>query len=475
MSKLVKNTAYYTIGNFTSKAINFLLLPLYTAYLTPEEYGIVSSIQVLTGVLLIFFTLGLERAIYRLFYDYDDEKGKKNFLGTVAISITITSAVACGLLFIFKDFVSSIYQSIEFYPYFSYGIVTAVFMTYEMVPKISLQVNEKARNYLILSLLSLIFRVIPVFWYVVFLKGGAVGMLKGAMIGNGALLIFLIPITLSQINLYFDIIILKSTFKYCLPFIPITLSAWVVNMSDRIFIEQFFSTYEVGIYSLGHKIGQSVQMFTSSIMLAYSPFFFKIANSEIKDAKDKLFRLNRLILILLIVIGFFVAFFSKNIIDLFFNDQYYPAHYIIPIIVLGYLFIQFNSLQTKAFYQEKKTLEIMYVSIIGAVLNIIFNYFLIKKMSYTGAAISTAITQFIIFVLTYILAKKYYFIPFDWKLIIPLIIVFSGIVWIDVNYISITVTSLIIKITIYLSLISIAYLKLYKKVKTELQIIENHA
>ena len=96
-------------------------------------------------------------------------------------------------------------------------------------------------------------------------------------------------------------------------------------------------------------------------------------------------------------------------------------------------------------------------------------------MSYTGAAIPTVITQFIIFVLTYILAKKYYFISFDWKLIIPLIIVFSGIVWIDVNYISITVTSLIIKITIYLSLISIAYLKLYKKVKTELQIIENHA
>lgn len=475
MSKLIKNTAYYTIGNFSSKAVNFLLLPLYTAYLTPQEYGIVSSIQILTGILLIFFTLGLERAIYRLFFDYDGETGKRNFLGTIAISITITTPIVCGILFLLKNPVSSIYKSIEFYPYFAYGIITAVFMTYGMVPKISFQVKEKGKNYLFLSLLILVFRVVPVIWYVVFQKGGAVGMLKGAMIGNGLTLIFLIPITLKQINLYFDLSILKNTLKYCLPFIPMILSAWVVNMSDRIFIEQYFSTYEVGIYSLAYKIGEAVQFLCASILLAYSPFFFKIANSEVPRGKEKLFRLNRLILIFLIVAGFFVSLFSKNIIQIFFDEKYQAAYTIIPIIVLGYLFIQFNALQTKAFYQEKKTLQIMYINIVGAVLNIILNYFLIKEMSYMGAAISTAATQFVLFILTYNLAKKYYFIPFDWRIIVPAMLLFSSIVLIDIKYISTTSISFLIKIVIFIILGLATYLKLFKKIKFEIHQIEDHA
>lgn len=454
--------------------MNFLLLPLYTAYLSPDEYGIVASMNVFSGALLIFLTLGLERAIYRLFFDYDSNIGQKNFLGTLAISITITSVVGCALLFLFKNSISNIYQSIEFYPYFSYAIITAVFMTFEMIPKISFQVKEKAQSYLFLSLLILVLRVVPVIWYVVFLKAGAVGMLKGAMIGNGLTLFFLIPITLKQINFNFDFSILKNTLKFCLPFIPITLSAWVVNMSDRIFIEQMFSTYEVGIYSLGYKIGEAVQFLSLSILLAYSPFFFKIASSQIPKAKEKLFRLNRLILVFLIIAGFFVALFSKNVIQLFFDEKYHAAYKIIPIIILGYVFIQFNSLQSKAFHQNKNTVQIMFISIIGAAINIILNYFLIKELSYLGAAISTVVTQFVLFLMIYNFAKKHYFIPFDWRIITPLMVLFSVIVWFDVNYVETTLASLFIKIILFIFLSLFAYLKLLKKIKLELKKIEDH-
>lgn len=471
MSKIIKNTAYYTIGNFTSKAVNLLLLPLYTAYLSPEEYGIVSNIHVLTGVLLIFFTLGLERAIYRLFFDYDDERRRKNFLGTVAISTTITSAVVCGLLFLLQDPVSSIYNSIEFYPYFAYGIITSVFMTYAMIPKISYQLKEKGKEYLLLSYIILVFRVVPVIWCVVLLDGGAAGMLKGAMIGNGLTLFFLVPITLKQINIYFDFDILKSTLKYCLPFVPMALSAWVVNMSDRIFIEQFFSTYEVGIYSLSYKIGQSVLFLSASILLAYSPFFYKIANSTDPHAKEKLFRLNRLVLILLIIAGFVVSFFSKNIIELLFNNKYHDAYSIIPLIVLGTLFIQFNSLQTKAFHQEKKTLQLMYINIVGATINIFLNYLLIRNLSYIGAAISTTVTQFILSILVYNLAKKYYFIPFDWKYLIPLISLCSGIITIDIIYVESSWFNFSVKLVCITLLSIILYVIFNKKIIHELEII----
>lgn len=447
MLKLVKNTAYYAIGNFTSKAVNFLLLPIYTAYLTPEEYGTVSSVQVLSGVLLILLTLGLERAIYRLFFDYDDEKRQKNFLGTVAISISVTSLAICGLLFLINDPVSGIYKSIEFYPYFAYGIITAFFMTYEMVPTIAFQVKEKGKNYLYLSLTILIFRVLPVIWYVVFLNEGAVGMLKGAMIGNGLTLLFLIPITIKQINICFDLSIFKSTLRYCLPFIPMILSAWVVNMSDRIFIEQYYSTKEVGIYSLGYKIGEAVKFLSVSILMAYNPLFFKLANSlDQKKAKEKLYKINSIIVFVVLYITFIVAFFSKDIIDLLFSSEYRDAYKIIPIIALGFFFVQLISLQNLSFYQTKKTVTIMTLNIITAIINIILNFLLISKYSYFGAAVSTVITQSLFFLIIYSVSKKHYFIKNNWRLLAPALLVFIISVTVSLIYIPVSPLWIIIKI-----------------------------
>lgn len=449
MSKLIKNTAYYTIGNVTSKAVNFILLPLYTAYLTPDEYGIVSSMQVLTGVLLIFFTLGLERAIYRLFFDYDVETEQRNFLGTIAISITITSAVVCGLLFLMKDPISSIYKSIEFYPYFSYAIITAVFLTYEMVPKISFQVKEKGKSYLFLSIVILVFRVAPVIWYVVYLEGGAVGMLKGTMIGNGLSMVILVPITLKQINLYFDLNILKSTLKYCLPFIPMILSAWVVNMSDRIFIEQFYSTKEVGIYSLGYKIGEAVKFLSISVLMAYNPFYFKLANSsDQKRAKEKLYKVNNTVVIMVLYLTFIVAFFSKDIIRLLFSEEYYESYKIIPIIALSLFFIELISLQNLSFYQTKKTITIMTLNVIGATVNIFLNFILISKYSFYGAAFSTVITQIILFLIIYHVSKKHYFINYNWNLLIPALLVFSVSILVSLIYIPVTPLWIILKILV---------------------------
>ena len=174
MNKFIKNTLFYTIGNFTSKAVNLLLLPLYTSYLSPDEFGIVNSIQVLSNILIIFFTFGLERSIYRLFYDYKTENEKKDFLGTISISILFISVFACAALFLLNNHVEKIYKSITFYPYYAYGILTVFFMTFELVPKISLQVEEKAKEYLGVSLVLLLFRVLPIIWYVVFQKAGAV-------------------------------------------------------------------------------------------------------------------------------------------------------------------------------------------------------------------------------------------------------------------------------------------------------------
>jgi O-antigen/teichoic acid export membrane protein len=416
--------------------------------------------QVFSNILLIFFTLGLERAIYRLYHDYKTEKEQKDFLGTVSISIAVISLFVGGILFLLNGPIGRIYKSIDFHPYYTYAILTALFMTYELVPKISFQVKEQANKFLVLSLIILAFRVLPVIWQVVYLKAGAVGMLKGAMIGNAASLIFIIPLTIKQINLRVDFQILKSTLKYCLPFIPMIVSSWVVNMSDRIFIERYFSTYDVGIYSLGYKIGQLVQFLSVSILMAYNPYFYKLANSADQiTAKKKLYKVNNASIVFLMFVGFLVALFSKDIVILFFNEKYHETYKIIPFIVLGYFFMQLISLQNLSFYQVKKTIAIMRINIVAAIINISLNILLISKYSFYGAAISTVLTQLTFFIIIYYYSRRYYFIPYSWKLILPLFIFFILITLMAITFLQVSFSILILKICIILLILGVLIIK----------------
>jgi O-antigen/teichoic acid export membrane protein len=162
-------------------------------------------------------------------------------------------------------------------------------------------------------------------------------------------------------------------------------------------------------------------LFTTAFKSAYDPYFFKIANSRPKDeAVSILYKTNHVFLLVLILTSFLITIYSKEAIFIFFNETYYPAMQVVPLVSLGYLFSQNSALLNVMVYQEKKTKVIMYITIICAALNIGLNFILIPMYGIIGAAFSTLICYFVLFLLTYNYAKKYYFIPFNWIQLAPI-------------------------------------------------------
>ena len=183
--------SFYTIGNILPQAAGFILLPIYSRYLTPADYGVVSSMQVLISIFGILFTLAIDKSVYRLYFDYKLEKDKKDFLGTITISLIIISTIFLLLLFVFKDVIGLIFKSIEFSPFYIYAILTALANVFILIPKIYLQINEKADKYFYLSTLQFLLTTGFVLWFVLGEKSGASGMLKGQLFGNLILLPFI--------------------------------------------------------------------------------------------------------------------------------------------------------------------------------------------------------------------------------------------------------------------------------------------
>jgi len=416
MSKLIQNASLYTLGNLIPKAVSLILLPIYTRYLSPEDYGIVTSMEVLSGVLLVFFTMAIDRSIYRLYFEYKTAEAKREYLGTITIAIAVISVSVLLLLFIFRSLVGQIFKSIEFYPFYVYAILTVFLSVFSIVPKIYLQVNEKARKFLTLSILEFLLSSGLILWFVVVKKAGAVGMLEGRLFASIIILPLFLNISFRISDFKFKPEILKESLAFSLPMIPSLLAVWMLDLSDRIFIERYFSLSDVGIYSLGYKIAGLIIIFTSAFDKAYFPMFFRLANTEQQDeAKKKLYKYNNYYVLALLSVVFFISFFSNEAIVFLLDPKYKESAKIVPVIALAYFISQSSGLLNLSIYQAKKTKQIMYITLGSAGLNLCLNFLLVPRFGAYGAAYATVFSYGFFFVVKLWYAKKCYYIPFNWS------------------------------------------------------------
>ena len=370
MNKLFKNTVIYTIGNILPQAMGFVLLPLYTRHLSTEQYGIVSSMQVLQVMLAVLFSFCLDRSIIRLFWDYKTEEQQRKFLGTISITILINSIIVLLLVFLFRNIIQTIFSDINFYPYYAYATLTTFFLTFSLIPKNYYRLKNMAGKYMMISLVQMVLSIVFIIWFMVINKEGAEGMLKGKMVAFLLMAPVFLFITIKHIKFSFDIKILKQSLNFSLPIIPTLIAAWALSQFDRILIAKYFTLSDVGIFSLSKRIAGLITMFSGSFMLAYHPIFFELANSidQVK-AKTKLYKYNNTYIITITLFAFLIAFFSKEIIIIFLDETYHSAHLFVPIIALAVLIASISSTVIGAsFQQSKKMKQGMVIGVSAAVL-----------------------------------------------------------------------------------------------------------
>lgn len=447
--KLAKNTLLYSIGTLLPQVAAFLLLPIYLKFLSPSDYGILNSVQVISSILVIIYTLSIDKAIYRLYFDFKTEKLKKDFLGTIFIAVSVSVILVTLVLFMFPKILGSIYKSINFYPYISLAVIASSLATFIIIPRSVYFVQEKANKVVLISLSEFFLRNIFIFIFVVYLSKGVEGYLLGQIIGSAILTPFFLYITSKQINFTFVRSYAISSLKYCIPMLPTLVTAWSMSTIDRVFIERYFGINDVGIYSLGYKIAMLVTVITGAFYKAYNPYYFKLASTGLREeVLPQLKKTNTVYLVLVIIAGSMLAFFSKEIIYIFFDPVYLKTYKVIMIISLAFAISSFTGIFNLAIYQEKKTMFLMYVNLASCFINIGLNFIFISKYGVIGAAWATVITYLVVNFLSYNFAKKCYYASFNFKIVsvtfIVLTILNIAFYYLDLEF----WTSLFVKSTI---------------------------
>lgn len=416
--KLARNTLLYSLGTLLPQIGAFILLPIYLKFLSPADYGVLNSVQVISSVLAIIYTLSIDKAIYRLYFDFKSEKSKKDFLGTIFIGVTVSVVIVTLILFIFPSILGSVYKNITFYPYVSLSVIASSLATFIIVPRTVFFVEEKANKVIAISIAEFFLRNLFIFIFVVHLSKGVEGYLIGQIIGSAILVPVLLNITFKQINFTFVKSYIILSLKYSIPMLPTFISVWVISAADRVFIERYFDAEDVGIYSLGYKIAMLVSVLSGAFYKAYNPYYFKMAATGIKEiVLPQLKKTNTVYLLLVIITSSMIALFSKEIVYLFFDSAYLKTYKIISIVSLAFAISSFGGIFNLAIYQEKKTLFLMYINIAAAFVNIGLNFLFISKYGAYGAAWATVLTYFTLILISYYYAKRCFYASFNSKLV----------------------------------------------------------
>jgi O-antigen/teichoic acid export membrane protein len=425
MSKLLKNTIIYTVGNVLTALSAFFLLPVYTKYLSLTDYGITNSMQTLSTILLIVISLALDRSLGRIYYDYTSEKDKKDFLGTVFFSIITVGIIGAIICLLAKDFLNQLFPEIPFYPYFTFTIGYTFLILIINYSQTIAQVKQNSKQFITTSISLVIITAICNLMLVIKFEEGALGYVKGMIIGALIMIPFALFYIHKSINYKIDTKKLKIALAFSLPVLPNLLSAWILNLSDRVFINNYFTQSDVGIYSLGYRLASIIIFIAAALYMAYNPVFFEIANrTDIDDKvkKEKLKKINDGIILLIGILGICLLSGSDIVLKLFFRPEYLISYQYISIFALSFIIAQVSGLFNLMIYQNKKTKQVATIVIACAFFNIVLNYYLIPRYGVYFAAINNLICTIINFILMYFLAKKNFFIKMDWKVLVIILI-----------------------------------------------------
>ncbi len=398
--KLVTNTLFFFIGNIGSKFIQFVLVPLYTYTLTTSEYGITEIVLTAINFLLPIFSLSIADGFLRFGLSKEYNKDE---ITTTCLKITMVGSLISILCTPLIKINATLCR------YSMFFLIILNLRMYRDLLSIRLKILDKNKIYAIDSILYTFALCLSNVILLVALKKGINGYFISYVIANLFSIIFLIC------NSKYNIRKLKEKnnrettikiIKYSLPMIINAIAWWITTAADKFMLQYMMNDSAVGIYSIATKLPTFVTTFTGVFNQAW------VISSviEFDNEREKAFyagTFKKYVGLLFLGTSFMICII-KPFIKVYVSNEYFEAWKYAPVLLMSATASGIAAFMVGIYAAFMKNISITITTVIGGVLNIIMNYFLINRIGIMGAAISTYVSWLIIALIRIIDSKKFF-------------------------------------------------------------------
>ncbi len=397
--KLGKNTLWFILGNFGQKVLTFIFVPFYTNILTTEEYGTADLIVTIVTMLWPLVTLLIDEAVLRFLLDKDSKKETIISVGFAVNAIGLLLTILLSPIILMFDALKKYYWAFIFY-FCAYIIYS--FLSYAS------RGLEKVREYSIGGIINTGCTVLFTIVFLIVFKFGIDGYLFGYTMGMFFSSAFLMKTTC--IYKYISVVNIKKCsdikpmFKYALPMIPNSISWWVSNSLDKMFVIYYCGIAANGVYAVSYKIPSLIIVVSNLFISAWQ--ISAVENYKDKKSKEFYSNIYNYYFIFNAVLVAGMIWFNKVLAKLLFAKDFYEAFHFVPVLLLGILFHNMAGFFGTIYTSFKKTSMLFYSTLIAALFNILLNALLIPKYDVQGAAVATCISYYICYFIRLINSRK---------------------------------------------------------------------
>jgi len=417
------NTLIYLAGSLSAKLAAFLMLPILTPVLTPEDFGVLELTDATLSLLLQLIGFQLDAALTRFYFDQPEGKARDRVVSTAFLSLGMMTAAAALALYLSSGWLADWLLERPDLPHAMQ--LVALILGAMVLSDVSLSVLKAQQKSIAVTgwqLLRLLFELSGKIVLVVVFSWGVIGVLAGQAIAAVTFVIGFSIWLVRRFGLGFDAKLLKSMVAFSAPMVLAGLCAFLLHSADRFMLAKFASMYSLGLYGIGYRFGYAVTAIVlSAFLLIWFPFIFSVEDKD--ERKHVLSQAALFVPAVLLMLSLPVALFAPELVALFTDKQYFYAWHFVPVIMFGYLaWGAFQVFQTP-FFVHKKTSRLPVMVGMAAVINISFNVLLLPILKTMGAAYATVIAQFFLAFVVRSQAQKLEAFPVAWRRFVPLLVI----------------------------------------------------
>ena len=441
-SKFLGNTIILSVGTIGAKLIQYLLLPYYTNILSTAEYGTVDNLQNITTLLVPIISLTISEGVFRYALDTNY---RKNVVFSNGIIINLIGAV---IALVISVLMGSVVQDEELRVYI-YLVVANVIVNF-MRTNCSQYVKAVGSTllYTIDSMLMTFFIVASSIVFLSVFQMGIVGYMLGYIVGNTLSLIFLIITGKLYKDFCYNLFskdICKVLILFCIPLIPNTICWWISNCSDRFMITYFLGVSANGIYAISYKVPTILTILVGILIQAWQ--ISANQASEDKQIGNYYTRIYKYLDAFVLCVSAGTIILVQPLISIMAADDYFEAWRYVPCLVFAICFYSKAQLLGTIYTTFRHTTMAFVTNFVAAVINIVGNFVLIPKMGIMGAAVATAMSYVVLWLVRCLDTKKHVAIEYDMKkeiLTSFVLLVEALVVVIDIRYIWVAIICAIV-------------------------------
>ena len=426
IKKLGTHVLIYGIGHAGTGFVGFLLIPVYSRYLTPEDYGVLALVSMFGQLLYTLMNMGQSGALFRTYLLHEDPGGRDAVIAT-SLWLILMLSFPIGLLGVVlaQPLSRLLIGSPAYTTWVILGIAGVTFKTLLRLPLAVLRAKEKSRSYTTATFAQTVASLVLAILFVVGLHLGGRGVLLSQLLAEIIICLYLVPQMLRGLTMRFSKQDARSLLGYGLAVTPAPILSFFIHLSDRYILRHFVSVGAVGIYALGYRFGEILYFALMAMELAYAPFIY--ANLKSPDAPRLYGRVTTYYFGTMGLLWLVVSLFAEETVKIMAHPAFHDAYLVVPWIAGAFLFQGVGWVASIGLYVRNIVAKRLGISAAAAALNIGLNLWLIPRYGMMGAAWAALLSQAAKCALQIGIGAMVFRVDYEWGRVIKLTVVGAGV------------------------------------------------